>query len=200
MTSLAKSLNCDGRNGQGLLLLASALLLLGVPEQWGLTHLAFDRGALMRGEHWRWFSAHVVHLDLGHAALNVAGLVLVWALYRHLWSPPQWLFITVTGMLAIDAGLWWLQPHLQWYVGASGVLHALLAAGLVAQLRHERAVAVVVAVLFAAKLAWEAHSGALPFAGEAERVVLPAHRYGALGGLAAAVVIRVAPTLRRKWL
>jgi hypothetical protein len=99
-------------------------------------------------------------------------------------------------MLAIDAGLWWLQPHLQWYVGASGVLHALLAGGLVAQLRRERAIALVVAALFVAKLAWEAHSGALPFSGEAERVVLPAHRYGAVGGLVAAVAL----TLRRKWL
>jgi hypothetical protein len=36
----------------------------------------------------------------------------------------------------------------------------------------------------------------LPFSGEAERVVLPAHRYGAAGGLLAAVLLRL--TLRRK--
>ena len=200
MTSLAKSLNCDGRNGGALALLGGALLLLAVPQQWALMHLAFDRGALLRGEHWRWFTGHVVHLDLTHAVLNVAGLVLVWALYRHLWSAGQWLFITLAGMLAIDAGLWWWQPHLQWYVGASGVLHALLAAGLMAQLRRERAVALVVAILFVAKLVWEARSGALPFAGEAERVVLPAHRYGAVGGVLGAVLLRAAQTLRRKWL
>jgi rhomboid family GlyGly-CTERM serine protease len=196
MTSLVKSLNCDGRNGIALLFIAAALLLLGLPEHWTRAHLAYERGALLQGEWWRCLTAHVVHLDLQHAVLNVTGLALVWALYRRLWSGPQWLFITLGGMAAIDAGLWFLQPQVQWYVGASGALHACLAAGLLAQLRTERAIAVIVAVLLTAKLAWEARYGPLPFAGEGHDVVLAAHRYGALGGLITALAL----TLRRKWL
>jgi rhomboid family GlyGly-CTERM serine protease len=196
MMSLAKSLNCDGRNGRTLLLIAVALLLLGLPHEWTRTHLAYERTALLHGELWRAVSAHFVHLDLQHAALNVVGFALVWALYRGLWSGGQWCLFAGIGMLAIDTGLWFLQPGVQWYVGASGVLHALLVAGLVAQLRTERGIAILVGVLLLAKLAWEARHGALPFAGEGHDVVLPAHRYGAVGGLLAALTL----TLRRKWL
>jgi rhomboid family GlyGly-CTERM serine protease len=196
MMSLAKSLNCDGRNGLALLLIAAGLLLLGVPDEWTRAHLAYDREPLSAGEHWRWVTAHFVHLDLQHALLNVTGLVLVWALYRRLWSGVEWLAICLAGVLAIDVGLWTLQPGLQWYVGASGVLHALLVAGLVAQWRTEPAVALVVGALLIGKLWWEMLHGALPFAGESHAVVLPAHRYGAIGGLIAALAL----TLRRKWL
>jgi len=196
MNPLAKSLNCDGRNGRALLLAAAALLFLGAPATFMRAHLAYERASLLRGEHWRWLTAHFVHLDLAHAALNVVGLALVWALYLRAWSRLEWAVILVAGMLAIDAGLWWWQPQLQWYVGASGVLHGLLIAGLIGQWRSERAIALVVGTLFVAKLAWEWRHGALPFAGEAAHVVLPAHRYGAIGGAIAALGL----TLRRKWI
>jgi rhomboid family GlyGly-CTERM serine protease len=196
MTSLAKSLNCDGKNGLALLIIAAALLLLGLPDEWTRAHLSYARDAVRGAELWRLISAHVVHLDFRHALLNVVGLVLVWALYRRLWSASEWLVIVLSGMLAIDAGLWVLQPGLEWYVGASGVLHAMIAAGLVAQFRTERAIAVGVALLLIAKLAWEARQGALPFAGGDQHVVLPAHLYGAIGGLIAGLCL----SLRRKWL
>jgi hypothetical protein len=99
-------------------------------------------------------------------------------------------------MLAIDAGLWVWQPQLQWYVGASGVLHGLVIAGVVGQWRTERGIALLVGVLLVAKLGWEWSDGALPFAGESAHVVLPAHRYGAAGGAVASLAL----TLRRKWL
>jgi rhomboid family GlyGly-CTERM serine protease len=196
MASLAKSLHCDGRNGIALLATGVALLLLAVPSAFMREHFAYAREGLRRGEVWRLVTGHLVHLDLSHAALNVVGLALVWALYRGAWRLGEWSVVLVTGMLAIDAGLWGLQPGVQWYVGASGVLHALIAAGVVAQWNTERAISVVVAVLLGAKLLWEARYGALPFAGEGHDVVLSAHRYGALGGLAAAAAL----TLHRKWL
>jgi rhomboid family GlyGly-CTERM serine protease len=196
MIPLAQSLNCDGRNGRALLAVAIGLLLLGWPAALTRAHLAYDRVALLRGEHWRWITAHLVHLDLAHAALNVLGLALAWALYLRAWSRIEWLLALLAGMLAIDAGLWWWQPQVQWYVGASGVLHGLIAAGLIGQWRTERGIALVVGVLLVAKLAWEWRHGALPFSGETGNVVLSAHRYGAVGGALAAAAL----TLRRKWL
>lgn len=195
MIPLAKSLNCDGRNGRALLCLVAMLLALGSIPRWGRAHLSYDRAQLLRGEYWRWITAHLIHLDLSHAALNAVGLVLVWALYRGMWNGLQWLCIVLAGVLAIDAGLWFLQPRVEWYVGASGVLHACIAGGLVAQVRSERILATVVGALLCAKLAWEAAFGALPFSGEAHRVVLSAHRYGACGGAAAALIL----TACRRW-
>jgi rhomboid family GlyGly-CTERM serine protease len=196
MASLAKSLNCDGRNGISLLASAVILTLLALPAAFMREHFAYAREPLLHGELWRLVTGHLVHLDFSHAVLNVVGLVLVWALYRAAWRLGEWGIVVMAGMLAIDAGLWWLQPQVQWYVGASGVLHALIAAGVVAQWNTERGISLVVAVLFGAKLLWEAWHGALPFAGESHDVVLSAHRYGALGGLVAAGAL----TLRRKWL
>ncbi|MET0292798.1 MAG: rhombosortase [Steroidobacteraceae bacterium] len=182
MTSLAKSLNCDGRNGRWLLGIVMAITLAGVAAPWERAHLSYDRVPLAEGEVWRWVTAHLVHLDLSHAVLNSFGFVLVWALYRQGWRAGEWLVALLLSIIAIDAGLWFLQPHVTWYVGASGVLHGLIAAGLFAQWRTERAIAVVVAVLLCAKLAWEARAGALPFTASDAPVVLPAHLYGAVGG------------------
>jgi rhomboid family GlyGly-CTERM serine protease len=194
--TLAKSLNCDGRYGAALLAIAAGLLLLAIPSEATRAIFAYDREALSGGQWWRALTAHLVHLDFSHALLNVIGFALVWALYVRAWPVRQWLLVLLVSALAIDAGLWWWQPRVQWYVGASGVLHGLLAAGLIAQWRTERAIALVVAVLFGAKLAWEWRHGALPFAGEMHDVVLPAHRYGAAGGALAATAL----TLRRSWL
>jgi len=35
----------------------------------------------------------------------------------------------LSGALGISSALWWLSPRVSWYVGASGVLHAVMAAG-----------------------------------------------------------------------
>jgi membrane associated rhomboid family serine protease len=67
-----------------------------------------------------------------------------------------------------------------------------MAAGLAAWLRSARdPLTALVAVLFAAKLAWEHFAGALPFTSAllSLPVVHEAHTYGALGGLVAALLI-----------
>jgi rhomboid family GlyGly-CTERM serine protease len=90
--------------------------------------------------------------------------------------------------VATDLGFLLFEPQLEWYVGFSGVLHGLMAAGLVAWLRATRdAVTWIVVVLFAAKLAWEHVAGPLPFTAQSLSmpVVHEAHTYGAVGGLVA---------------
>ncbi len=195
MIALRKSLNCDGRDGVALLGAAALLVVPGIAAPFMRAHFAYERQALAAGELWRAITAHFVHLDFSHAVLNAIGLVLVWALFRHGWSGRQWLFVIAVTVFVIDVCLWFFQPRVEWYVGASGVLHGLIAAGLVAQWRSEPVIATTVAVLLAAKLAFEMRQGALPFAGDAP-VVLPAHLYGAIGGAAAALAL----TLHRKWL
>ncbi|HEX8784094.1 MAG TPA: hypothetical protein VF764_12020, partial [Steroidobacteraceae bacterium] len=74
-----RSLNFDGRRGVALLLACLLLLLPAVAGEGGRALLRYERSALADGEWWRLLSAHVVHLDLRHALLNVVGLALVWA-------------------------------------------------------------------------------------------------------------------------
>lgn len=194
MTTLAKSLNGDGRHGLALLLIVIALLALSAGGDAARAALEWRRSDIADGQWWRLLTGHVVHLDVRHAVLNATGLVLVWALYARAWSPRQWLAVSAVAIASIDAGLWWFVPSLEWYVGASGLLHGLIAAGVVSQLRSERGIAIVVGVLLAAKLASEQLHGPLPFTDARQHVVIESHAFGALGGLLAGAGL----ALRRK--
>src|SRR5271170_6383201 len=96
--------------------------------------LRFDRGAIAAGGWWRLLTAHIVHLDVHHLILNELGLVLMWSLFAQDYDAVDWCIIVLSGALAISCGLWWLSPRVSWYVGASGVLHSVMAAGTVQHL------------------------------------------------------------------
>jgi rhomboid family GlyGly-CTERM serine protease len=182
--------------GLALLACIAALLLplLG-GDAWRLA-LRYERDAVAAGQLWRLFTAHFVHLDAGHALLNAAGLVLLWALFARSWRPWQGLIATLASMLAIALGFWFLEPGLRWYVGASGVLLCLCAGGGVAMLRDGDRAGIVAAALLAAKLAWEHWHGPLPL--EEGPVVTASHLYGAIGGALAGVVFLATGTAPRK--
>jgi rhomboid family GlyGly-CTERM serine protease len=183
-----KSLNCDGAMGVALALLCAALLLLALTGEGGRLALRYDRGALAGGEAWRLLTAHLVHLDLRHTLLNCLGLALVWALFARDYTPRQWLLIAAGCAAAIDAGLWLCDSTVEWYVGSSGVLHGVMAAGTLAQLRRREATGWVLLGFLALKLAYEHWLGALPLAGSA--VVVDAHLFGVLGGAAGATFLK----------
>ena len=84
--------------------------------------------------------------------------------------------------LAIDAGLWFLRPSVDWYLGASGVLHGAMAAGAVALYRRGDGLGAVLLLLLIVKLVYEQCSGASVFDGDLP-LVPDAHLFGALGGL-----------------
>ena len=183
-----RSLNCDGRRGLALLLACVLLVLPTLAGDGGQTLLRYQRSALAAGQWWRLLSAHLVHLDFRHALLNTAGLALVWALFARDYSPKAWLAIVLGAIAAIDAGLWLGDSTVQWYVGSSGVLHGVMAAGALARLRSGERDGWVLAGLLAAKLLYEQAVGALPFSGN-DPVVVDAHLYGVAGGAAVAAFL-----------
>ena len=129
-----KSLNCDRGYGVALLCVCA---LLAVPELIGdpaRRLLRFDRGAIGAGQWWRLLSAHFVHIDLEHAVLNTLGLVLMWALFARDYSPWRWArYLLRFRLRGRRLRLWFANPELQWYVGASGALHGVMTS------RHHRA-------------------------------------------------------------
>jgi rhomboid family GlyGly-CTERM serine protease len=183
-----KSLNCD--RGYGLALLC-VCALLAVPELIGEPArrvLSFDRGAIGAGQWWRLLSAHFVHVDLEHAVLNSLGLVLMWALFARDYSPWRWAAIYCGSAIAVSLGLWFFNPELQWYVGASGALHGVMTAGTIAHLRRHDLDGWILAVFIVGKIAYEQSAGALPFAGTVNTIV-DAHLYGAIGGVVLALLL-----------
>lgn len=176
-----KSLNGDRGYGIALLCMLGLLLAPELAGQAAREAMQFDRGLLAHGEWWRLLSAHFVHLDLEHAVLNGLGLVLMWALFARDYPPWRWLAIYLASALAVSAGLWFFNPQLHWYVGASGALHGVMTAGTLAHLRRGDLDGWILAVFIVGKLAYEQFAGAMPFAGSSDTVV-DAHLYGAIGG------------------
>jgi rhomboid family GlyGly-CTERM serine protease len=189
-----KSVNCD--DGFGLAL-AFTLLALIAPTLGGepaRLALRYERAALLQGQWWRLLSAHWIHLDLHHALLNALGLALMWALFVRDYSPRQWVLILLAAITAIDLGLWFADSTVLWYVGSSGVLHGVMAAGTLAHLKRAEGEGWLLAGFLLAKLAYEHWVGALPLSGS-DPVVVDAHLYGVLGGLIAAAGLRPQPRI-----
>lgn len=172
--------------------LALVSLLLQVFDTAPGTLFAFAPDAIADGQIWRLVSGHFVHLGWPHFVMNVTAFGLIWVLFGAGCSTVQWLLVFAASIAAIDLGLWAGLPDLDWYVGLSGVLHGLFAAGVLARSGRHGVEAAVLGSLLALKLGYELAVGPLPGseATAGGRVITEAHLFGALGGLAAALIAR----------
>ena len=174
--------------------IATILLLIGDEATFGLR---YDRSAIIAGEYVRLLSGHFVHLGGMHYLLNVAGLVLVWFLVGGAFSPSQWSAIILSNIVVMGLGFWFLMPGLAWYVGLSGLLHGLLAAGIAGIWRLRRTEALVISSIVVLKLGYEILIGPMPGSGDMAGggVITEAHLFGAIGGIIAGALfsIRVEP-------
>lgn len=174
-------------------LVALAALCVAALGGEGEALLRYSRSRIENGELWRFLTAHLTHLGPGHLALNVGGLFLVAWLTGREYGPRTWAAILLVTGLAVTVGIHVLSPAVEWYVGLSGVLHGLLAAGLIPGLIRRETESIVLAGLLLAKIVWEALAGPLPGSESSAGgpVLIESHRYGALGGLAAGLAIAV---------
>jgi rhomboid family GlyGly-CTERM serine protease len=189
LSAIAAALQWD--RGRWIWLLVILLLLdavLGLGDISGQL-LRYDRGAIAAGGWWRLLTAHIVHLDAHHLVLNELGLVLMWSLFAQDYDPVEWCAIVLAGALAISSGLWWLSPRVSWYVGASGVLHSVMAAGAAKHLATRAWDRWILILGLSAKLGWEQWRGSA-----APLIVVDAHLYGAVSGfiMGAALSLRIA--------
>ena len=185
------SLNATGTRG---IVLAALVLLIGAPELLGGEALRvagrFERAAIADGEVWRLLTGHFVHLDRAHALANAAGAVLIWALVGTAFSAGRWLAVVAFSIVGTSIGLWFVQPELGWYVGASGFLHGLLVAGALRNAFASEPLSRVVLGVVAVKLLWEQFVGPMSTTGDGVSVVVDAHLFGALSGCAWALADR----------
>jgi len=156
------------------LALLVVILLAGlVPTEW----ISYDRAAVMGGEVWRLLSCHLAHGGTGHLILNVAALLALAVLFPRTAGHPA---VLGASAAAVSLGIFLLRTDVTHYVGLSGVLHGILAAAALSN--------PYLLTALGAKLLYEQTAGALPLADGA--VLVDAHLFGALGGLAAAAITR----------
>ena len=174
-------------------LVAVLVLASGIFELFGdsgRAWLQYDRIAIADAEFWRLMSGHFVHLGLGHYFLNALALILVWVAVGMYFTNRQWLIVTAVSIAGVDAGLWLFNPQVVWYVGMSGFLHGLLAAGIVKGFQFLPREALLGGMVVLVKIVYEQMLGPMPGSEQSAggNVVVDSHLYGALAGLGVAAV------------
>ncbi len=144
-------------------------------------------------EPWRLLTGHWVHLTWSHGLLNVATLAVFVALFPDLRRP--WIFagLMLGSVVGVDIGVLVGHPDVDWYVGFSGVLYGLLAGAIVLEGPRRPGWSALFAIGLSLKLARDLWLGT-PATTEAlvgGSVLAPAHVYGSIGGVVAAVLWRL---------
>ena len=141
--------------------LSAGLIALAAAGDPLTDQLRFDRAGIEAGELWRLVSGHLVHLGWRHLWLNVAGLLLIGVLFGQAFTAGAWLLIVAGAVVLMDLGFW--RSGLEWYVGLSGLLHAVFAAGTLRWISSGLRDGIVLGAVLAGKLAWEQFAGPMPF-------------------------------------
>jgi len=166
------------------LLLIIILLVIQIIGGKELELFRYHREGVFSGQLWRLVSGHFVHVTWMHMALNIAGLIVIWVLFRDILTQRMWWLLTLGSLVGIDVALLIFHPEIKWYMGLSGVLHGYFAGGAILQIRLSGARGLLYLILLIIKLLWEYLNGPLPGSGELSggRVITEAHLYGAIGG------------------
>lgn len=176
-----------------LLIVAIVLSLifagLQVVGDTAIAALRYERAAVAAGEWWRLLTANMIHAGWPHLALNLAGLALALATIGRGLSAGRFSLTMLVAGATTTAGLWQFSPNISWYLGTSGALHGVFAAGALPLAFRRDPFGAGVVVLLVTKLAWEQVSG--PLAGTEAlsgiTVIVDAHLYGSIGGVVALV-------------
>lgn len=144
--------------------------------------LQYHRAKLAQGELWRLVTGHFTHSNFNHLCLNLMGLGLWAILQPKTLSLPKVLSLSLFLALIISLLFWVLNPHLQWYVGYSGVLYSLFGAWVFYLIgNHEYFTALVFGLALMGKTFWDAlYPDSLSQQLIAVPVVYQAHWYGLL--------------------
>jgi rhomboid family GlyGly-CTERM serine protease len=146
--------------------------------------LRYDRTRIEHGQWWRLFTGNFVHLGMGHLLEDMAGLVLLWLLFEDVLKGRRMPLLVCAGAVAVGLGLLIGDPRVDWYVGISGALDTLWAAGSLGLIRKRDRFGWMLAAVLVVKLVYEQSFGALPFSSVSSGglVIVDAHLYGALAG------------------
>jgi rhomboid family GlyGly-CTERM serine protease len=149
----------------------------------------FQQDWIQQLEPWRLITAHWVHFNWQHLALNGLGLVLCVAIARPVWSKRRWGVYNLLLAFGISILFSSLNPELDWYVGYSGVLFGLFLLAAIELYKTERMIALLLGMGVCSKVGLEQISDATVTSGDliGVPVIIDAHLYGLLLALVIAI-------------
>lgn len=179
--------------GPGWAFVAFALVVMGVLQLFDFEVLRYQQSWLSRGEYWRIFSAHWVHVNWPHLMLNAFGLLLCMGITSPRWAIRRWIFYHLFLTLGISVLFTLLNPELEWYAGYSGVLYGIFVLAALDLYQRDKLIALALAIGLSTKIILEQVGGfnisSSKFIGTL--VVVDAHLYGALLALSIALGERI---------
>jgi rhomboid family GlyGly-CTERM serine protease len=140
---------------------------------------------ISQGELWRIFTGHFLHTNGIHLLLNLAALILLWALHGHFYNLKNYSLLFITSALICSAGLFYFSPEIHQYVGLSGVLHGILVFGAILDIRYKDKTGYLLFIGVWLKIVHEQYYGASKQVSTLidANVAIDAHLWGAVGGL-----------------
>ncbi len=167
------------------LTLTAAAIVIAIAGPALQAALRYEREAILDLQWWRLLTGNFVHLGTMHLMLNLIGLGVIFSLFRTAFTSAAWVAVILVCCISVGLGLLWFQPQVHWYVGLSGMLHGVFAAGALAMRHTQPRWSALCLTGLAAKVAVELLAGD-PWGMAAltgAPVITSAHWYGALGGV-----------------
>ncbi|MBL4940820.1 MAG: rhombosortase [Colwellia sp.] len=147
--------------------------------------LVYQRQLINQGEVWRLFTGHFLHTNGYHLVLNLAALIMLWALHGRFYTIKNYLSLFLFCSLSTSIGIYYYTPSLIQYVGLSGVLHGIFVFGAIMDIRAKDKTGYLLFVGVWLKIAHEQIYGASTDISDLieASVAVDAHLWGAVGGL-----------------
>ena len=144
----------------------------------------YQRSLIAQGELWRLFTGHFFHTNTYHYLLNIAALIMLWALHGQFYTIKNYTLLFLTSSLLCSVGLYYFDPTLIQYVGLSGVLHGVFIFGAVMDIKAKDKTGYLLLVGVLLKIAYEQFYGASSEVSDLinASVAINAHLWGAVGG------------------
>jgi rhomboid family GlyGly-CTERM serine protease len=166
-----------------LLIIISLLVYLFEPQasEW----LAYYHTGIKQFEFWRLITATFCHTNFNHLVMNLIGLVVIIGLFFDTFKKKSLIPLIFFSSLFIGLALFLFEPNIIWYVGFSGVLHALFSYGIACDIQQKSKWGIGLGILLIVKLANEQFFGAQQSTIDliGSPVLVNAHLYGAISGL-----------------
>lgn len=161
-------------------------------------YFVYQRHLISQGELWRLFTGHIFHTNGYHLLLNLAALIMLWALHGRFYSIKNYSLLLLTSAFTCSVGLYYFNAALIQYVGLSGVLHGVFVWGALVDIYNKDKTGYLLFLGVWLKIAHEQIYGASADVSQIieASVAVDAHLWGAIGGLLFSIIMFIIPKYR----